>query len=407
MSKKEENFDKFVFYFCVIDHLFLPYVWFVSIPYSLPVILLWFIRRYKYFKHIKEYSAFIVLLALMAISTFYSIVVTPGYIYKNMVYFILFTAMFLYYFMFTWYLSKYIFYGKYFIIAFLIFVVIFAVLFNIDKSLYYNIRLIWNRRSGIGIDEPILGSRYSFIWMDANNIAYMVNSLVLYLWCNEKSNFLVKISSVIALIYILISCMSNGGFITFFIGVFLYLITTIVMKRVKVKDKIIRLTPIKIILSLVAIFVLSIGISKIPEYLETNVVKESLNRLDNNSGDSRVAIWINIVDKVNFSQYMFLGKGGVTLVDGEVIAPHNGHIYWILAYGFISYIIFMYLIFRKRKTIKIREYIFMIPILFGFTINVLLGETKMMCIIMLFIAYASSNNYLAKVRMNETVSQGE
>lgn len=343
----------------------------------------------------------------MFISTFYSMVVTPGYIYKNLVYYILYTAMFLYYFMFSLYLTKYSFKGKYFIIAFLIFVTIFAVLFNVDKSLYYNIRLLWNRRSGVGMDESIIAYRYSFIWMDANNIGYMMNSLVLYLWCNEKSNVLIKISTLLALIYILISCMSSGGFIAFFISVLLYIITTIIMKRVKLKEKKIHLTPVKIILSLIAIVILSIGISKIPQYLETSVVRESFDRVDSNSGDHRVTIWRNIIKKVNFFEYLFLGKGGVTLMDGEVMAPHNGHFYWILAYGLISYIIFMYLIFRKRKVTKIREYIFMIPILFGFTINVLLGETKMMCIIMLFMACASSNNYVAKAFMNEVAELGD
>lgn len=402
---KEENFDKFVFYFCVIDHLFLPYVWFVSIPYSLPVVLIWFIIRYKNLKQMKEYNAFIALIFLMVISTFYSLLVAPGYGYKNMVYLILFTAMFLYYFMFYWYLSKYNFKGNYFILAFIIFVAIFAILFNIDKSLYFKIRLFWNMRSGIGINEGMytnfIGYRYSFIWMDANNIGYMMNSLVLYLWCNEKSNLLTKISSVIALIFILISCMSNGAFIAFGISVGLYIITTLFRKKVKVKEKKFVITPIKIVLSLIVLFILSIGISKIPEYLETSTVKESFDRIDNNSGDYRITIWKNIIKKVNFFEYLLLGKGGVILVNGEVIAPHNGHIYLILGYGFISYLIFMYLIFYKRKVTSVREYIFIIPILFGFTINILLGETKMMCIIMLLVACASSREYLTKLRSRE------
>jgi len=81
-------------------------------------------------------------------------------------------------------------------------------------------------------------------------------------------------------------------------------------------------------------------------------------------------------------------------VDGSKFSPHNGHFYWILGYGFISYVLFMYLIFRKRKRTGLKQYIWVLSILIGFTVNILLGEIKMMGIVMLLVACSSSQKYL-------------
>ena len=398
-NKKEEYFDKFVFYICVIDHLFLPYVWFITVPYSLPIILIWLLKRYSNIKQNKEFLLFKLMFAFMIISTVYGIVITPQYSYKNIVYLIQFTCMFLYYFMYLDYLARYNFRAKYILVAFMVFIVILAILYNMDKSLYHNIKLFWNRRSGISTfgktNEGFEGYRYSFIWMDDNNVGYMMNALVLYLWCNEKSSFLIKICSLCSLLLVLISCMSNGAVIAFGISIGLYLITTIIRINRMNKHKKYLITPLKIFLALASIIIVYVIITKIPDYMKTSIVRESLERMKSNSGESRIIIWRDTISKMNFVEYILIGKGGITIVDGYLIAPHNGHLYWILAYGFISYVIFMYFLFYKRKITKFREYIFIIPIFFGFTINVLLGEIKMMGIILLLIACSTSSKYLA------------
>jgi len=98
---KEEKFDKFVFYACVIDYLFLPYVWFISIPYTMPLLFYWILKRNNNLKNSKEYKMFLLMITLMGISTIFSFIYAPIYIYKNIVYLIFFTTMFLTYFMFS------------------------------------------------------------------------------------------------------------------------------------------------------------------------------------------------------------------------------------------------------------------------------------------------------------------
>ena len=93
---------------------------------------------------------------------------------------------------------------------------------------------------------------------------------------------------------------------------------------------------------------------------------------------------------VDFWEYLLIGKGGVTLVDGVSYAPHNGHLYLILNYGFIAYFIFMYLVFRKRAGQTLETYIWILPIFIGFSINVMLGEIKLMGVVMLLLVCCES-----------------
>jgi hypothetical protein len=393
-----DNFDKFVFYACVIDTLFLPYVWFISVPYTMPLTFYWFLRRYKKLNESKEYKLFLIIFILMSISTMFSFILAPQYIYKNLVYLIQFTTMFLYYFIFVYYLKQFDFKVKNFLIVFIVSVVILALFYNIDKSFYHKVVLFWNHRSGISINElsyaNFVGYRYSFIWMDANNIGYMMNAIVLYLWCNEKTSFFIKTFSLLSLLFVLISCMSNGGFLVFAFNIIVFIIVELI-QLVKGKYKLkFQITPTSLFLFLITVLSLISIIPQIPKYLETGVALEALERIDRNSGDSRIRIWQYIIQKVNFLEYVLWGKGGVTLVDGSKFSPHNGHFYWILGYGFVSYFIFMYLVFRKRKRTSLKQYIWVLSILIGFTVNILLGEIKMMGIVMLLVACSSSQKYL-------------
>ncbi|SEW39786.1 hypothetical protein [[Clostridium] fimetarium] len=399
-ENKEYLFDKFVFFICIIDCLFLPYLWLVSIPYTMPLIFYWFFKKYKLLRNNDqyklEYKLFFALFILMGLSTVFSVILAPQYAYKNVVFLILYTSMFLYYFMFLYYINKYPFVIKNFLIVFILFVVILAAFFNIDKNLFQKVVLFWNPRSEINanIAEDFVNYRYTFIWMDANNIGYMMNAIVLYLWCNEKTSFFIKIFSLLSLLFVLIACMSNGAFLSSGISIGLYLIVKLFDLFKGNHNKKYKITPINIVLFLIALFALYKIIPQIPNYLETGIAMESLERISNNSGDSRFVIWQTVIQSVNFFEFILIGKGGVTLVNGLKFAPHNGHFYWILGYGFISYFIFMYLVFRKRKVTSIKKYIWITPILIGYTVNVLLGEIKMMSIIMLLIACSSSVKYL-------------
>lgn len=401
------KFDKFVFWACIIDTLFLPSVWFIAIPYTMPLIFYWAIKRHRYMTKNKEYRMFLIMMALMLLSTILGFYIAPEYLYPNITYILLFCAMFLYFFMFSNYINRNNFSVKKLLLIYIIFIVLLAILFNIDKSLYQAIKIIWNSRSGININESTYesfkGYRFSFTFWDPNNIAYLMNAIVLYLWSNEKSSIFVKIMSLFALLFVLVSCMSNGGFTIFIISSIIFILLRIISL---LKGQItLRVTHLSIFMFIITLGLIIYIVPKIPIFLKSDVATESMDRMENNSADPRFKIWTEVVENTNFIEYILIGKGGVTLLKGSKFSPHNGHFYWILGYGFISYYIFMYIFFRKRRITPLYKYVWIIPILFGFTINIMLGEIKLMSISLLLVACSSSPLYLYNSQMKTSLKK--
>ena len=118
----------------------------------------------------------------------------------------------------------------------------------------------------------------------------------------------------------------------------------------------------------------------------------ALDRFESNSSDSRTKIWIDFLENKNIFQYVLWGNGSNIYIDGLLRRPHNGHLYLIYAYGFVAYIMFLFM-FRKRFHTTWKEYAFMLPLLFGFTINVGINEQKFFLIaILLYTQYLTLNS---------------
>ena len=59
-AQEEMDFDKFAFYFCLIDILFLPYAFFMAISYSIVVLFIWILRRYDMLIEKKEFNWYLI-----------------------------------------------------------------------------------------------------------------------------------------------------------------------------------------------------------------------------------------------------------------------------------------------------------------------------------------------------------
>ncbi|UOO37546.1 hypothetical protein IZU99_09905 [Oscillospiraceae bacterium CM] len=351
----------------------------------MPVVLYWFIKRYAAVSQRREWRLFVLLLFLMGVSTVLSFFLNPAHIYDNTTLLVELLMMFIYYFMFAYYAERYPLRVKGVLIGFILFVTAFAVVYNVDKSLYQDIKFIWNPRMATAwMTTDFTGYRFGFFWMDENNIGYMANAVVLFILCHEKTSLFTKALLLGALTLIVISCMSSGALLSTVISVGLYMVYSVwrfITGRVTFRW---RLT--NVVLFVLLAVILYFLIPRIPDYLGGTVAQESFSRIAGNSASSRLSIWKNILQQANFFQYLLIGQGGDTFLNDAKISPHNGHLFWILAYGIISYVIFMVMFFRKRKTTPPAGYLFMIPIWIGFTINILLGEVKLAAILALLVA---------------------
>jgi len=84
--------------------------------------------------------------------------------------------------------------------------------------------------------------------------------------------------------------------------------------------------------------------------------------------------------------FLFIGSGK------EGFVTEIGHIYVWYMYGLPVYIYFLYMLFRKRKRQLLKEWLIIIPMFVGFTMNIAIGEQKYLLLLLLFNAYYTAKS---------------
>ena len=142
--------------------------------------------------------------------------------------------------------------------------------------------------------------------------------------------------------------------------------------------------------SLIAILgiITVLNIDSVSELIFSNYLEKIQNRLtlytsSNNLSGGRVDDLMVSLKYLN-PIFLIIGSGK------EGFSSENGHLYWICMYGLPSYIGFMWLMFRKTRKQKLREYIWIIPFFVCFTMNIGIGEFKWMAIFLLLLANSRS-----------------
>lgn len=406
--KKDSKLLDYLFYFSVIDILFLPVYNKISIPYSIFFIWCWFIMNLKkLFLNKKEIGLFFVFIFMALGSTFLSLMlhdrIINGFpVWEMNIKVLGFQITILvYYFFFKTYfeLRRYTSLKKV-LLAFVIYGLILAVIYNFNKSLYAEIRTFYNadyESMKIYFDN-LLMFRYKFIWTEPNNVIYGFVSVATFLIYNEKHTLKEIIIILVTTIIIEFSTMSSGGLVSIACVLCVSLCYSLYSKKkIRIVTKFNYISTIFGLLSVVVIFV--VFIKKGNFLINTDVLQTFLARTSENSSDSRIDIWKNILENKNIFFSLVFGDGTTLLINNIVYRHHSGHLFLIYGYGFIAYLVYMFFIFRKRKNIPWKYHFFLIPIFIGFTINTILEEQKLMLIVVLLVANLSvkrSENYYEK-----------
>lgn len=395
IKKIEKKVDKFIFWFCIVDIMFLPYAWFLTFSWSLPITILWLLFSFKFDKRNTDHLAFFLLVITMVISTVIGNIFFPSFSQNNIIHLIKFIQSFTYFLIFKTYLNKYHCNLKPFLISMAIFIISMAVLFVMSVETYQSIRLFWNQR---GIESIMLrpggdGNRYGFIWMDVNNVSFVIGSLVFFLLTVEKVSAITKFIIVGGMSVVVTLSMSRAGTYGILLTAGAYLLLALLTKRFP-KLRVSKKT--FLLLSLFA-FVILVLITGVDNFINIDTFRLSIGRFQEETllDNSRIDIFIEMIGEANFFYYIATGFGGEAIVGDRSVAPHNGHLYWILSYGFISYLSFLYLVFRKRKVTPLKQYLWILPLFVGFTANIMIGEVKISGIMFLLIAASSSELYLS------------
>jgi len=374
--------------FVILDVLFFPYLHIVVFPLSGIFILLWSFTNVSIIKSSSFYNAILICVLIMIFSTIFGCVYNSSYgvASDNIKRLIQYTIAFLYFFYFTWALDIYRLNVKRIMIIFVLFVVVFAVLFQTNLSVYSKITVFFNKgntyNQSMGTD--IWSTfRFNFIWTDPNNIAYAISGIVFFLVTCFDCKLYEKIILFISNLFILVSSMSSGGWITFGICLIFYSLFEIFKKKKMIN----RFNVTALFLNFVAIvtIILLFYNGVFDKILQSEIVQAALDRLENNE-ESRTEIWLRILNGDNIFKYILWGKGDTLIVNGVKRAAHSGHLYWVYAYGFVSYFIFIkayfYLGFKN-----VWRYITIIPFFLCFTMNTMVGEQKLLLLFIFIICY--------------------
>lgn len=407
MEYSKKSWIYLLFWFAVIDVVFLPYMTFVTVTYSFVFVFAWFVLNYRIIRdENRDYINFVIMLLFMAISVTVGIALDHGSAKDNAVYFLQYAVTFMYFYLFKYIFDHYTISIKKVLIGFILFAATVALVYFVNLDMYYQTRMIWSARASEVLylrdySDSILG-RYGFIWMDENNIGYIVNSVAIYLFCNEKTSIFEKWLIIVCDLFILVCCMSNGGIITFAVamGILLFLSVMKVISTITTTHAL-YVSKKSIILVPIVLMIMGIVAYKyLPDFMNTNVAMAAFDRVEGNNAESRIRIYTYILQNVNFFEYFIFGHGVRTLVNGAAIKPHNVHLYYIMVYGFLAYLQMMYITFRKRTQTRWIEYIWIIPFFLGASANIIIGEQKAMCVVMLMLAASTSTKYLED-RRNE------
>lgn len=412
MNNLKKNYDIIIFWICLIDLMFLPYLHFVSTNFSIVLIAFWCLVNIKKIL-VKENVIYFIMMILMILSTMMSFFIYPKFIsninipvYNTKVCF-QFVMYILYFIFFKYIFTNYKINLKKPIIFMFLFALLLCLIYMIDKNIFAYIKLFWNNADELTLtflkNSSIIQYRYNFIWTDPNNPAYFFTALLFFYLVNFRSKKIEKLFLFISTLAILVACMSSGGFASFFITLVLYLTFTILAKSKSIKEnfrKNFSKNVIKSITIIAILFMITTLMVRIP------IFKESILRIKSNTIFYRVDIWYRIITNTNLYKYLLIGTGGtqVILNNHQLLFPHSGELYLFYSFGLIYLCLFMYQFFRRRVDSNIKKYIFVLPIFIGFSINTAVGEQKMWLLYLLLYVYYfyETNDKINNKKLNIT-----
>ena len=271
------------------------------------------------------------------------------------------------------------------IVLFIIYVAIFATIYRLFPAKYaiYKFYITPSDNHTMRYLANRVLYRFNYLWVDPNNVAYLTAGISGWYLFNTKNKETTKIILLILSIYIVLCTQSIGGLTMLIIICILYILYSI-MKSVQLK---IKARTIFIGTFLMVSILCLYKFTSISEYIENNYIYNIRLRGNNYTNMSIGGRGEDIVKSLKYLNpiLFMIGTGN------EGFSYEIGHLYWIGMYGIFSYLIFIWIIFRKNKNQTFREYIWILPFFMGFTLNIAIGEFKWLAILFFLLAYSRKN----------------
>lgn len=394
--------DEKLFIFFTIDLLFFPYFPLFVIPISLPFVLIklfveLFSSKINFNK--KEtlvYVLFFSLVILSALLSFFGnikVIDNQTVLTENVKRAFQLITSFAYYF---YYRNSYINektknHLKQVFSLFLFLYVILGLLTYVDVGIYFKYLEL------LGIDNPFVNPwylkqqdylfRYSYIWIDPNNSAYIVQVICIFMLSFFKNKYLENITIYLAMILSVIFSMSTGALLSFILLNF-FMAFNIFKKLFRLKTTIKQLV-FNYFFTIFAAIMVSIIVFYVIQIFG-NTIFYSLERMTGNTDGGRLAKYTYLFEK---NVPNLIGEGYVLIRDGQVFRPHSDHLRFLYSYGIIAYFLALYIFFYNFIKDQ-SNYLFLIPAALCFTTNSLIDEQKILSIFLVILGIAYNQNML-------------
>lgn len=353
-----QRLANFLAVFSFIDMLFLPRIMYpVAIPVSLIFVVIFHLIFHKISK--TEICLFIVLITslsatLLNVSINFSAELSDG---------IKRTMQLCSFMLFYFFVSRVSFNENVYLKIIRIFfawVFVLTLLYLIDpSSVVGKISNIYPESNFIQ-EENLLNLRFSYIFQDPNGAGYLYAILLASFLILEKNNFYKYIYIFFALFCIFVT-QSRGSLLSvcvMFLAIFLF------------KRK--YLPKYYCILFFVIALVVIYSLRENDSVMSLYHTFSNRGNLESSLGGGRFDKYIYMIENINIMPY---GAGYNLFNDGNIFKPHSDLIRLNLSYGFIVMAILYSTVHPRSK-----EQLFVfIPFLFGFMINSMIDEYRLMC----------------------------
>ena len=382
------NYTDFCFWFSIFDILFLPYFKWFSICFSVPFIALWLaFNRNVAFKGREGFIVKvmgIIFAASSVISLVYPFAIrmdtsVSTTVKRSIQYFIV--------------LGYYLFYRHYFrnhkvridkvLYLFIIFMTGLAFLYHIFPQEYAPIKYFLYPADNhtLRFLNNEIGYRFNGLLVDPNNVAYLVNGVMGWLILRDNIGMKDKLIIMSCSIFVVLSTASMGGLLAFVL-----VMGFIVLSGIKRRWYMANPVSLMALVLFTVVVIIILNQDSIQEKISVNLMAllkdRSMHYKDRNDiSGGRLSDFIKSLNYLN-PLMLFVGSGK------EGISFEIGHLYFIGMYGFLAYMGFIWLSFRKTCNQVIKDYIWILPFFIGFTLNIAIGEFKWLAIFYLLLAYS-------------------
>lgn len=382
---------KCISYFILIDLIFLPYFPYFIMPISLPVVILMLFFYGKFEKN-SYFNIFIVISIFILISVFTSIIIgrSSDIILENFKRALQFITSFFYFFYFSYFTKIKDLNIKKILMVFIVYQLVLAIIFFVDPSMIISLKKNFYTGSAHAADNILIYLRYSYMFVDPNTAAYFYLIITFFLYHKYDLKIITKFFVISSTIILLLAFQSNGAIIAFFSGLILHAILQKEFFRTK------TIKYIFIFILLTTLVLITIKIIHPNLWLE---MIEIINRYEYRYETSlaaenpRIGIYLKALN--NLIPFLW-GQGYILKIENAVFKPHSDHFRMIYSYGIIAYLSTLYYFFKHLLN---KNFIFVLPAFFAFSINTLIDEQKLLALFLSLLAIS-----LKEIKIDEDCS---